>query len=602
MRELISLLTYYWERQKLGQRKPEGFIPSPPPEESLEGARCLYCGTALSQASLYRTYRICDACRFHHYLSAWKRMNLLVDPGSFKELDSKLATPEFLQLESDLPYRERLSEAQRKTGLAEAALSGTCSIGGNPIVLTVIDFGFMGGSLGVVVGEKLARSFEFASKRRLPLVAVISSSGCRVEEGVLSLVQMGKLTAATKNFQKRGLPLICILSSPTTGEAYASLASLGDIIIAEPGALLGFAPLSIIKEEAGGRLPEKGHNSEAHLEHGFIDQIVDRTQQRYSLSILLDLLTPRYRLGKRKKSKSYFAPSHVQEKPWQAVQIARHKLRPTLLDFLSRISSSFFELHGDRLSGDDPALVCGLAEFGGEAVMVVGQQRDRNEGKISSEGFRKAQRAMKLAAKFNLPLINFIDTPGVYPGPEAEEKGIGSAIASTMKLLADLPTPVISVIIGQGGSEGALALNLADRTLMLENAYLTVISPERAASIFYRDAEKAPELAPALKLTAAQCKEFGIIDFTIPEPEGGAHADHAEASRLLRNFLLQELSQIQTFPPSYLVRLRHHRLRHLGETGPEPLNYLRQQAERFKDFFQSRAQLFKEYLTPGEES
>ncbi len=599
MRELISLLAYYLERQRLKQRRLERFTSQPPPEEPLEEARCLHCGADLSQAELYRIYRVCDVCHFHHYLPAWKRVNLLVDPESFQELDPRLATPEFLQLESNLPYQERLLEAQRKSGLAEAVLTGSCSIGGNSVVLAVLDFGFMGGSLGVVAGEKLARAFEFASRRRLPLVVVISSSGCRVEEGVLSLIQMGKVTAAARRFQEDKLSLICILSSPTTGEVYVSLASLGDIIIAEPQALLGFAPLRVMKEEAGGVLPEKGHTAEAHLEHGLIDQVAERTEQRHLLSIILDLLTPRYRLGMRKKAKPYFAPLHAQEQPWQTVQLARHKLRPTFLDYMSRIAFNFVELHGDRVSGDDPALICGLAEIGGEAVVVIGQQRDRNEGRVRPEGFRKAQRAMKLAAKFNLPLINFIDTPGAYPGPEAEEKGIGQAIASTMAFLSDLPTPVISVIIGQGGSEGALALSLADRVLMLENAYLTVISPERAASIFYRDATKAQELAPELRLTAAECKEFGIIDLIVPEPEGGAHANHAEASRLLRNLLLQELAQIQVFSPSRLAKSRYHRLRYLGETGLGPLKYLRQQAEKFRELFQSGAQLFKEHLGPG---
>ncbi len=597
MRELISLLAYYLERRKLKLQEPEGITPPLPPEEPPEEARCLHCGADLSQAELYHIYRICDTCRFHHYLPAWKRVSLLVDPESFKELDRRLTTPEFLQLESNLPYQQRLQEAQRKSGLTEAALTGSCSIGGNPVVLAVLDFGFMGGSLGVVAGEKLARALEFALRHRLPMVLVVSSSGCRVEEGVLSLIQMGKVAATARNFQNHKLPLICLLSNPTTGEVYASLANLGDIIIAEPGALLGFAPLRVIEEEAGETSPEKGHTAEAHLQHGLIDQIAERTEQRHLISILLDLLTPRYRLGMRKKAKPYFAPLHAQEQPWQAVQLARHEQRPTFLDFMSRIAFNFVELRGDRVSGDDPALICGLAEIGGEAVVVIGQQRDRNEGRIGPEGFRKAQRAMRLAAKFNLPLINFIDTAGAYPGPEAEEKGIGHAIASTMALLSDLPTPVISVIIGQGGSEAALALSLADRVLMLENAYLTVISPERAASIFYRDPAKAQELAPALKLTAAECREFGIVDLIVPEPGGGAHANHAEAARLLRNLLLQELAQIQTFSPSHLVRIRYHRLRYLGETALGPMKYLRQQAEKLKELFQSGAQLFKEHLS-----
>ena len=201
-------------------------------------------------------------------------------------------------------------------------------------------------------------------------------------------------------------------------------------------------------------------------------------------------------------------------------------------------------------------------------MVIIAQQRDRHQGRIGPEGFRKAQRAMNLAAKCGLALINLIDTPGAYPGTEAEERGIGNAIASTIALLFNLKTPVISAIIGQGGSEGALSLGIADRVLMMENAFLSVIAPERAASIFYQDTDKAEEITPLLRLTAADCKQLGVIDLVVPEPEGGAHADTEEAARLLKNLIIRELLQVQSRPINKLLRSRYRRFRYAGRHAP----------------------------------
>ncbi|MBT9158831.1 MAG: Acetyl-coenzyme A carboxylase carboxyl transferase subunit alpha [Dehalococcoidia bacterium] len=586
MREVISYVAYLTEREK--QRRSRGRIyPTrlkPPKEVPEEEAQCFSCGSDLSRSELYQHYRVCQVCRFHHSLSAWERIYLLVDPGSFQGLDQAAGAAEPARLLGNVAYQQRIREAQERTGLSEAVVTGICTIGGNPAVLAVLDFGFLGGNMGMVVGDRIAKAFEIAMRRKLPVVTVVSSGGARIEEGVISLMQMARTVMAAKKLQARRLPHISVLTHPTTGEVYASFANLGNLIIAEPKAMIGFAPLSVIRSrvqspesrvqshgEGDSRLQtpdsrpaEMDHTAESHLEHGLVDQIVDRTRLRHLVSITLDLLSSRYRLGMRKKVRPYLAPTHPQEQAWQAVQLARHAERPTSMDYITRITSTFIEIHGDRSHSDDPAIVCGLAELGGEAVVIIGQQRDRNEGHTAPEGFRKAQRAMRLAARFNLPLINLIDTPGAYPGAESEERGIGNAIASTMALLADIPTPVISAIIGQGGSEGALALGIADRVLIMENAFLSVISPERAASIFFRDVEKAAELASALRLTAADCKRLGVADVVVPEPEGGAHTDPEEAARMLRNLILRELLQVQTQSPTRLVKSRYKRFRYLG--------------------------------------
>ncbi len=534
-------------------------------QQGMEEEFCLFCGVNLSQSEIYLRYRVCPECSFHHSIPARQRIELLADSGSFKEVNRFLTSIDPLSFSGKEPYEERLHEAQRRTGLTEAVITGVCTIGGNPTVIAVLDFGFMGGNMGGVVGEKIALAFELANKRRTPIITVVSSGGARVQEGMLSLMQMAKTAAAAKHLHSQRLPHIAVLTNPTSGEVYASFANLGDVILAEPKALIGFAPLRVVEQTSGKPLPEGSHTAEYHMLHGMIDQVVDRTKMRRILSILLDLLSSRYRLTATKRGKPYSVTEHPEEQAWQTVQLARHKQRPTALDYISRITSSFVELHGDRHYGDDKSIICGVAELSGEAVVIIGQERGHNEGRTYPEGFRKAQRVMRLAAVFGMPVITLIDTPGAYPGIDAEERGIGNAIASTLALMSDLPTPIVSVIIGEGGSEGALALGVADKILMMENAIYSVISPEGAASIIYRDAKKAEEMASALKLTALDCKELGVIDTVVPEPEGGAHADADEAARLLKNTIIRELLDAQQLTPAKLIKNRYKKFRRMGE-------------------------------------
>ena len=547
--------------------------PSTPPvqqdeveeQQDTEEEYCLFCGINLSESEIYHRYQVCPECRFHHSLPARQRIALLADPGSFKEINQFLTSIDPLSFSGKEPYEERLHEAQRRTGLTEAVITGVCTIGGNPTAIAVLDFGFMGGNMGGVVGEKIALAFELATRRKIPMVTVVSSGGARVQEGMLSLMQMAKTAAAAKRLHSQRLPHIAVLTNPTSGEVYASFANLGDVILAEPKALIGFASLRVVEQTSGKPLPEGSHTAEDHLLHGMVDQVVDRTRLRQLLSILLDLLSSRYRLTITRKGKPSPVPEHPEEQAWHTVQLARHKKRPTALDYISRMTSSFIELHGDRHYGDDRAIICGVAELSGEAVVIIGQERSHNEGRAYPEGFRKAQRAMRLAAVFGMPVITLIDTPGAYPGLDAEERGIGHAIASTLALMSDLPTPIVSVIIGEGGSEGALALGVADRILMMENAIYSVISPEGAASIIYRDAKKAEEMASALKLTALDCKELGVIDTVVPEPEGGAHADPDEAARLLKNIIVRELLEAQKLNLAKLIKNRYKKFRRMGE-------------------------------------
>src|SRR6185437_2907951 len=257
---------------------------------------------------------------------------------------------------------------------------------------------------------------------------------------------------------------------------------------------------------------------------------------------------------------------------WQRVQNARHKDRPHTLDYIQRILTDFQEIHGDRLFGDDPAIVCGFGKLAGRPVMLIGEQKGRdtrqklhrNFGMPKPEGYRKALRAMQLAAKFNRPIITLMDTPGAYPGIDAEERGQAEAIARNLREMARLPVPVISVCIGEGGSGGALALGVGNCVFMLENAVYSVISPESCAAIVWRDSAKAELAAAALKLTAADMVKLGLVDDMVPEPPGGAHEDYDESARLLRERLVSTLGELSKRGPDELIESRYEKFRKMG--------------------------------------
>lgn len=264
--------------------------------------------------------------------------------------------------------------------------------------------------------------------------------------------------------------------------------------------------------------------------------------------------------------------------PWQRVQIARHTCRPFALDYVEACFSDFIELHGDRLFGDDESMPCGLATIGKYRVVLLANQKGRdlkenlrrNFGSAHPEGYRKALRLMRLAAKFSLPVVALIDIPGAYPGVGAEERHIAESIAVNLREMAVLPTPIVAVVIGEGGSGGALGIGVADRVLILENAYYSVISPEACSAILWRDRKHAAEAAEALKLTAADLKRFGLVDAIIPEPEGGAHRDPALAAERVKAAILQALDELVPVPVSELLDARYAKYRAHGVFGRMP--------------------------------
>ena len=269
------------------------------------------------------------------------------------------------------------------------------------------------------------------------------------------------------------------------------------------------------------------------------------------------------------------SPKHKRLPAWQKVGLARHSGRPTTRYFIAHIASRFLELHGDRWSGDDPAIIGGLAEINGDTVFIMGQERGgtpeekeaSHDGKAFSEGYRKSLRLMRLASKFGIPVITLVDCPNAQASFEAEHHGIAHALARNMATMANLPTPIVSAIIGEGGSGGAIALGVADRVLMLENAIYSVISPEGAAAILYRDAGKAEAVSGGLKLTAQDLHSLGIIDTVVPEPEGGAHLDAAAAAETLKSYLIAALHELRGIPARRLINPQFKKCRNIGQEG-----------------------------------
>ncbi len=513
---------------------------------------------------MFADHKVCPQCRFHYSMNARERIESLADQDSFRETNSTLISLDPISFSSIHPYNSSLFRDQRRTGLTEAVVTGIATIAGYPVVLIVLDFGFMGGTMGCVVGEKVTLALERSVKRRLPTVAIVTSGGARIQEGVLSLMQMAKTAAAAQQLNEAGLPFITILANPATGQAYGSFANLADIILAEPGAIVGFSSLRVIKRASDQPLPSGAHSAESHLEHGMLDAIVQRTELRNIIGALLDMLRARYRL-ERANGGGEHGMEPAKPRAWASVQIARHESRPTAADFLSRILSQFVELHGDRAYGDDPSVISGLGRIAGQTVAVVAQQRTAGESRTKPEGFRKAQRAMKLAQKFGLPVVTLVDTDGPDLSEEAEERGLGSTIASTMALMSGLDVPTIAVVIGQAGSGGALAFALADRVLMMEHAIYTAVSPEEVAEVIYQDASRAEEAATAMRLTAHDCSDMGIIDRIVPEPPNGAHADPDEAARLLERALLDEIAALDSVSVKRRAQERYAKFRSMGK-------------------------------------
>jgi acetyl-CoA carboxylase carboxyl transferase subunit beta len=561
--------------------------------------RCLSCGAPLADDEAYHRWRVCGACGWHYAIPARERIALLTDPRSFKEKYRRVTSLDPLAFEGKTPYRRRLFLEQKRTGLTEAAIVGRCRIKGTEVVLLLLDFTFLGGGMGSVVGEKTALAFEYARRRKRPLVACLTSGWARVQEGPFSLAQMAKAVAAINRFREAGLPFLCLCANPLTGQAFTSIVPLAHILLAEPGAVLGLAPRQTLVRQRGQGQVEGVHSAEGLHALGLIDGVVDRREARDVLATLLDLLAGEKARAPFKKPRGK-DPTPAPHQPWEAVTGARSPDRPGAGAYIPLLFSPFFEMGGDRMGNNAPDILWGIGALEGRSVVVVAQQRSpAGPRPTSPQGLWKAQRALRLAGQLGLPLITFIDTLGPLREEGAERQGAGFALGETLSLLLSLPVPTVGVVIGEGGAEAALALGATDRLLMQEGAILTPASPEETAEVVFRDPARAPEAAAALHLTATACLESGLVDGVVPEPPGGPQADLPTAARLLKRALLRALAGLPRDNPDRLLHQRYKRYRRLGEYT----SYFRATLERELTLLQEqKAQRPKGAETPSSQS
>lgn len=546
--------------------------------------KCNKCGQPIYAEDVRNNFYICPKCKGYFRVHAYRRIEMTADAGSFEEWDKEMEFANPL----DFPgYEKKIEAAREKTKLNEAIVTGKCTIGGEPAVLGVCDARFIMSSMGHVVGEKIARAVERATKEQLPVIIFACSGGARMQEGIVSLMQMAKTSAALKRHHNAGQLFVSVLTDPTTGGVTASFAMLGDIILAEPGALIGFAGPRVIEQTIGQKLPEGFQRSEFLQDHGFVDKIVKREDMKSTISAILKLHHPHKQedngentsfhvdncsqpaglSGKEKKTKN----RRNKKSPWDTVQLSRSAERPVASDYINAVFDDFMEFHGDRYFGDDGAVVGGLAFFHGMPVTVIGQEKGkntkdnikRNFGMPSPEGYRKALRLMKQAETFGRPVICFVDTPGAFCGLEAEERGQGEAIARNLFEMADITVPMLSIVIGEGGSGGALAMAVANEVWMLENAIYSILSPEGFASILYKDSKKASDAARVMKITARDLMELGLIERIIAEEEPASAENLTDLAREMDSAMEAFFAKYAAMPKEEIASGRYDRFRRM---------------------------------------
>nr|WP_191384333.1 acetyl-CoA carboxylase carboxyltransferase subunit alpha [uncultured Lachnoclostridium sp.] len=551
----------------LRERRPEV------PEGLLR--KCNKCGSAIIAEDVKRGYYICPKCGGYFRVHAYRRIEMIADDGTFEEWDKELVGENPMDYKG---YPEKLAAVQEKTNLTEAVVTGKAEINGLETVIGVCDGRFLMSSMGEAVGEKIARAVERATKERLPVILFACSGGARMQEGIISLMQMAKTAAALKRHSDAGLLYISVLTDPTTGGVTASFAMLGDVILAEPKALIGFAGPRVIEQTIGQKLPKGFQRSEFLLEHGFIDRIVAREEQK---TVLSEILQMHQKADRPRRERTAPCPEKRMEAPapdkegglsaWERVQISRMKDRPVGSDYIQSLFTDFMEFHGDRYFADDKAIIGGIARFHGQPVTVIAQAKgtttkeniERNFGMPSPDGYRKALRLMKQAEKFGRPVICFVDTPGAFCGLEAEERGQGEAIAKNIYEMSGLKVPVLSIIIGEGGSGGALAMATADEVWMLENSIYSILSPEGFASILWKDSTKAKEAAGVMKLTARDLYKAGVVEKVFSEPSHYTVLNLEEVTGRISEGIEEFLEKYENVPVEELTQRRYERFRRM---------------------------------------
>ena len=629
--------------------------------------KCPKCKLYHDEKPVLATGGVCPTCGELYRLTSDERLDYLFDKDSFEEWNTGIPETDPLSFPD---YDAIIEKNRTKSGLEEAVRCGSALLKGRKIAVCIMESTFMMGSMGSVVGEKITRTIERATDERLPLIIFTASGGARMQEGLVSLMQMGKISAAVERHSRAGLLYISVITDPTTGGVTASFATQGDIIVSEPHALIGFAGRRVIQDTIKQTLPEGFQTAEFALEHGLIDAIVERSDLREYLSKVVDIHcatqdleeiaaseesddttagtirsviraareaalsraesngpdsadssedssgessgnsssakthpvkqggNPFARLfGKagaalsgdesfplkralRKRGvadapsilpmKKTEAGSDGEDNPaWQSVLLARNVHRPTAQYYIDHIVDGFIELHGDRAFADDGAIVGGIGWIDGIPVTVIAEEKGadlhqriaRNFGCPQPEGYRKSLRLMRQAEKFGRPIVCLVDTQGAFCGMEAEERGQGNAIADNLMAMSGFGVPVVCVVLGEGGSGGALALAMGNRVAMQEHAVYSVLSPEGFASILWKDRSRAAEAAAVMKMSAAEACEMGLIEEVLSEGEKPAHENPEQAVVAVHDFVTRSLEELLPMTSDELRQQRYERFR-----------------------------------------
>ncbi|GLW56101.1 carboxyl transferase domain-containing protein [Kitasatospora phosalacinea] len=499
-------------------------------------------------------------------MTARQLLDLLVDPGTFHSWDEPVAADH-----PDPDYRDALARARERTGLDEAVLTGRALLDGRPVALVACEFGFLGGSIGVATAERITRAVERATAERLPLLALPVSGGTRMQEGSAAFLCMVRVTAAVHAHRGAGLPYLTYLRNPTMGGVFASWGTLGHLVLAEPGARLGFLGPRVYEELRGEPLPPTVQRAETLAAHGRLDAIVPPERLRTFLARALAILTARPAPGtppsSLRVSDTPVTDVPVSDTPvtdvpvtdaWESVLLSRRPDRLSALELLHHTAESFLPLDGDS------ALVRGLALIGGRPVMVVAQQRQGPglpQLPFTAADLRAVRRQAQIAEELGLPLLTVVDTTGAELSVAAELDGVALEIAHCLTTLVGLRTPVLAVLLGQGSGGGALALLPADRVIAAQHAWLAPLPPEGASAIVHRDGEHAPQLARAQGITATDLTTAGLVDLVVPES-----ADPADLRDRLAAAVTTALAELAELPYAERLAARAARNRRLG--GP----------------------------------
>ncbi len=533
--------------------------------------KCESCDKLVYYKDYKDNHYICPRCGRAFIMNPKQRFDLLFDDKTWEKIPLPTLPDDPLNFVDRIPYSERLEEGRSDTGYNDAVTTADGHIGGIPTTICILNGEFMMGSMGRVAGEGIVASAEHAIQSHRPFIMVACSGGARMQENVLSLMQMARTTVAVNKLHEAKIPYIVLLTDPTYGGVTASFAMLGDINIAESGARIGFAGRRVIEQNIREKLPSNFQTADYLYEHGMVDMVVPRVELKSRLEKILAVLTHQSRPVEpittqtpKDSDVSKKARGMGENDAYDKVLLARNENRPHFLDYVNGIVTDWTYLAGDRLFGEDAAMCGGIGFWNGFPAVVLGQEKGRTIetrqlhrfGMPNPEGYRKAQRLMRLAERFNLPVISLFDTAGAFAGSAAEERGQSEAVASTIQTGLSIKTPYIAVNVGEGGSGGAIAIGTGDRVLMLENAIYSVIAPESCASILWKDNKFKATAAAAMKLTANDMMDMRVIDKIIAEPTGGAHTDWQMTMENLANAVSEQIKLLQKTDPERLPDLR----------------------------------------------